>query len=412
MLYLRLVRESLLFALNALRNNKLRTTLSLLGVTIGIFSIIAILTAVDSMENNIKKDIEGMDNNMLFIAPFSFGPTDIPSWKSKQFPKVTYQEYEYLKKNIADIEEISYNFFVNSETITAENESVKNIQITPCSYSYQYIDNLKIAQGRFFNEGEDIAATPVVVLGHSVAENLFGNSSPLGKNIRLYGKKFTVIGVLEKQGNNSFGNSKDIFAYISSNFIRNLKGENTNAAIVVKPKKNIDPSVYKEQITQKLRHFRGIRPDQYNNFFLNEFSGLTNFIDDIISKLNLVGWIISGFSLLVGGFGIANIMFVSVKERTNIIGIQKSLGAKKNFILFQFLFEAIILALIGGLVGIIFVWLIAISVSSVIDFQFQLGIQNIIIGLALASTIGLLSGLIPAIFASKLNPVDAIRTGM
>ena len=169
---------------------------------------------------------------------------------------------------------------------------------------------------------------------------------------------------------------------------------------------------YKGEIIQKLRAFRGLKAGEIDNFFIYVFSGFTDFIDGIIGQMNVVGWIISGFSLLVGGFGIANIMFVSVKERTNLIGIQKSLGAKNRFILFQFLFEAIILSLIGGLIGLFFVWIIALVLTNALDFEFVLGFGNILLGTSLAAFIGLLSGILPAISAANLDPVEAIRTGM
>jgi putative ABC transport system permease protein len=182
--------------------------------------------------------------------------------------------------------------------------------------------------------------------------------------------------------------------------------------IIFKPQSGVDMDAYKAEITQKLRSFRGVKAGEIDNFFINVFSGFTDLIDGIISKMNLVGWIISGFSLLVGGFGIANIMFVSVKERTNLIGIQKSLGAKNRFILFQFLFEAIILSVIGGIIGLFMVWIIALVLTKVLDFEFVLGIGNILLGTGLAAIIGLISGILPAISASKLDPVEAIRTGM
>jgi putative ABC transport system permease protein len=194
-----------------------------------------------------------------------------------------------------------------------------------------------------------------------------------------------------------------------------LYGDNNKALInvvILKPQKGVDIEAYKAEITQKLRNFRGLKSGTIDNFFINVFSGFTDLIDGIISQMNLVGWIISGFSLLVGGFGIANIMFVSVKERTNLIGIQKSLGAKNKFILFQFLFEAIILSLIGGIIGLFLVWAIALVLTKVLDFEFVLSMANIVLGTGLAATIGLISGILPAITASKLDPVDAIRTGM
>lgn len=415
MIYLKLIKESLLFALNALRTNKLRTLLSLLGVTVGIFSIIAVLAAVDSMDKSIRKDLAGMDNSMLNIFQYSFSPTDVPKWKMEQFPDMKYDEYDFLKRNVSSIDRISFNYFTNSQNIKSEYATANDVSISPCSYDYQYIENIKVQKGRFFSESEDASGSAVIVLGFEIAEVLFPNVNPIGQTVRLYGKRFDVIGVLEKQGSSSFGQSKDLQVFIPSNFLRQYYGENSNyltPVIVAKPKKGFDSEIFKDDITLKLRTFRGLKPSDIDNFFLNEFAGLTQFIDDIVGNLNIVGWIISAFSLLIGGFGIANIMFVSVKERTHIIGIQKALGAKNHFILYQFLFEAVILSFIGGLVGVVLVYLIAILVSSLTSFEFALSLMNIIIGLSLASLIGLISGILPALSASKLDPVEAIRSGM
>lgn len=415
MLYLRLLKESLLFALNALKNNKLRTLLSLLGVTVGIFSIIAVLAAVDSMDKSIRSELSNLDGNMLFVSKLSFGPSEVPSWKIEQFPDIVYDEYEMLKRSAEGIDKISFNYFMGQYNIKHENNTAKSVSLTPCSADFVLIENIKIAEGRFFNEAEDASGTPVIVLGYEVKNTLFDNQDAIGKTVRLMGKKFTVIGIIEKQGASPFGQSKDGLVYISSNFIRNNFGQNNRyftSAIAIKPQKNYDQQLFKDNISQRLRNYRGLKPDDIDNFFLNEFSGLTSFVDSIILNLNIVGWIISGFSLLVGGFGIANIMFVSVKERTHIIGIQKSLGAKNHFVLYQFLFEAVILSIIGGLVGIMMVWLIALGVSAMVDFDFVLSFTNVLIGISLAGFIGLLSGILPAISASKLDPVEAIRTGM
>ncbi|MEN9656034.1 MAG: hypothetical protein RL311_973, partial [Bacteroidota bacterium] len=182
--------------------------------------------------------------------------------------------------------------------------------------------------------------------------------------------------------------------------------------ILIKPEKGVDMDAFKAELTQKLRNYRGMKTDEINNFFINVLSGFTDLIDGIVGQMNVVGWIISGFSLLVGGFGIANIMFVSVKERTNLIGIQKSLGAKNRFILFQFLFEAVILSVIGGVVGLFLVWIISLILTKALDFEFILSAGNVFLGTGLAAIIGLISGILPAITASKLDPVEAIRTGM
>ena len=414
-LYLRLLGESLQFALNALRNNKLRTLLSLLGVTIGIFSIIAVLAAVDSMDKKIKEDLSDMDVNTIYLMKFSFGPSDVPRWKREQFPNVTYEEFETLKRSVNGVDKISFNIFTRNENIKYEEKTVNSIRVKPSTNEFFDIESFKIESGRLFNESESNSGSAVIVIGSEVAEGLFGNRNPLGKEIRLYGQKFNVIGVLKKQGEGMFGDSNDVAVFFPVNFLRRMYGDNNQSltpAILIKPEKGIDIEEFKADVSQKLRTMRGVKPGEINNFFMNVLSGFTDFIDNIVGQMNMIGWVISAFSLLVGGFGIANIMFVSVKERTNLIGIQKALGAKNRFILFQFLFEAIILSLIGGIIGMLLVWVIALVLSSALDFEFVLSASNMLLGTGLAAFIGLLSGIIPAITASKLDPVEAIRTGM
>ncbi len=415
LLYLRLLSESFSFAINALRNNKLRTLLSLLGVTIGIFSIIAVLAAVDSMDKKIKEDLSDMDMNTIYLMNFSFGPSEVPRWKREQFPKVTYDEFEFLKKSIPSIDKISFNFFARNESVKFESKTVNSIRVKPSTEDFFDIEPIKIETGRLFNASESNSGSPVIVIGSEVANGLFENTDPIGKKIRLYGQKLTVIGVLKKQGQGMFGDSNDVAVFFPVNFLRRMYGDENDAlraAILIKPEKGIDIEEFKAELAQKLRTHRGVKTGEIDNFFMSVLSGFTDFIDNIVGQMNAIGWGISAFSLLVGGFGIANIMFVSVKERTNLIGIQKALGAKNKFILFQFLIEAVILSLIGGLIGMFLVWVIAIILSSTLDFEFVLSASNMLLGSGLAAFIGLIAGIIPAISASKLDPVEAIRSGM
>ncbi|MBR9844934.1 MAG: FtsX-like permease family protein [Algicola sp.] len=415
LVYFRLFKESFSFAINALRNNKLRTFLSLLGITIGIFSIIAVLAAVDSLDKNIKEQLSGLDSNTMYLAKFSFGPSEVPLWKRLQFPEVSYNEYKYLKSSLDDVEHVAYQLFVKRENIRYGKELVSSVNTVVVSNEFEDIQALKFSKGRFYNESESNSGKAVVVIGDEIAQNLFGEFDTIGKKVRLYGQKFTVIGVVKKEGSGLFGDSNDISIFLPANYVRNRFGDNNknmNHIVIIKPDANADIAELKADITQKMRSRRGIKPDEINPFFINIISGLQDAIDGIISTLNIIGWIISGFSLLVGGFGIANIMFVSVKERTNLIGIQKSLGAKNRFILFQFLFEAVILSVLGGVIGIILVQVISIIATAALDFEFVLSFYNIFLGFALSTLIGLISGVIPAISASKLDPVEAIRTGM
>ncbi len=416
LVYLRLFKESFSFAINALRNNKLRTFLSLLGITIGIFSIIAVLAAVDSLDRDIKEQLSGLDSNTMYLARFSFGPTDVPRWKRLQFPEVSYNEYKYLKSSLTKAEHVAYQLFVRRETVRYESNSVSSVNTVVVSDEFDDIQALEFSKGRFYSEAESNSGKPVVVIGDEIAKSLFGDFEPIGKKIRLYGQKFTVIGVVKKQGSGLFGDSNDISIFLPANYVRNRYGDNNpnmNHIVIIKPKPDADVDELRADVVQNMRKRRGLKPDEIDSFFISVISGLQDAIDGIISTLNIIGWVISGFSLLVGGFGIANIMFVSVRERTNLIGIQKSLGAKNRFILFQFLFEAIILSLLGGLIGVILVWLISILVNATLDdFSFVLSFGNIFLGFGLSSFIGLISGAIPAISASRLDPVEAIRTGM
>lgn len=415
--YLRLIKESFTFAMNALRNNKLRTLLSLLGVTIGIFSIIAVLTAVDSLDRKIRSDISGLDNRSIFLFKYCFGPSEVPDWKIDQFPHVTFDEYNYIKNSVNGVEAVCYQFFTKNENIKYEEKTASSVDIKPCTYEFINIEKLDFDKGRFFNEQESNSGRNCIILGNEIASLLFENQNPIDKEIRLYGQKFIVIGVLKKVGERmvSFGSNPDNTVYVPMNKIRSMFGDNNELftpIIIIRPSENVNLEDIKGELIQKLRVKRGLKSGQVDTFFVNILKGATDQIDAIITQMNIMGWIIAGFSLLVGGFGIANIMFVSVKERTNLIGIQKSLGAKNKFILFQFLFESVILCVIGGIIGLVIVWLLAMLLTNLLDFEFILSFSNIAIGSGLSIFVGIISGILPAISASRLDPVEAIRSGM
>lgn len=417
LIYLRVLKESFFFAWSALTNNLLRTFLSLLGVTIGIFAIIGVLAAVDSLEKEINDGLSSLDISTIYVLRISFGPTELEPYQYEKFPNITYDEFQMLKRSMSDIDAITYTMFSGAESIKYEGQVATGVNINPGTEEFYDLENIKLQEGRFFNESESVSGAPVAVIGYEVAQSLFKNTSPIGKRVRLYGNKFTVIGVMSKAGSGmQLGPSKDESAYIPVNFTRKIFGDNNRSkvsCVILKPKKGVDQDEFIAMLEQKLRTYRGLKSEEISNFFINPLKGFADFLDQVTGTLTLIGVIISGFSMLVGGFGIANIMFVSVKERTNLIGIQKSLGAKNRFILSQFLFESIILALFGGVFGLFFVWLTTIVASQFTgDFVFVLSSANVLLGTTVSAVIGLLAGIVPAIAAARLDPVEAIRTGM
>lgn len=414
MIFLRILKESFNFAIHALTVNKLRTFLSLLGVTIGIFTIISVFTIVDSLERNIRSSVSGLGSNVVYIQkwPWGGGGGEYPWWKYFQRPEPNYKELKLLQKKVKTVSYLAYAYGFE-KTIKYKKNSVSNATILPVSHDYNEIWSQELSEGRYFTEFESKSGSPIAILGVDVAEGLFGYGNPIGKEIKFLGRKVKVIGVFKRQGSSLVGQNTDEQVVVPVNFARGMMNINdqNGSFIMAMAKEDVSLEEMKDELQGLMRSIRKLKPKADDNFALNEISVISSSLDQLFDFLGLTGLLIGGFSIVVGGFGIANIMFVSVKERTNQIGIQKSLGAKNQFILLQFLLESVVLCLVGGIVGLLIVYAGVQLFTRFIDFDIVLSFKNISQGVLFSVGVGIVAGIIPAIGASRLNPVEAIRTG-
>lgn len=414
MIFIRLLKESFEFAVQAIIVNKLRTILTLLGITIGIFSVISVFTVVDSLEHKIESSIENLGSNVVYIQkwPWEFS-MDFPWWKYVDRPVAKVKESDEIIKRSQLAEAVTFMMSTNKkvqyESVISENTSIMGVM-----QDFDKTWAFSIDEGRYFTETELLNGRNVAIMGPEIAKILFSTISPLNREIRIWGAKIEVIGLFQKKGEDGFGESTDKLIVLPARFVANyeiIDSEMNNPMIVVKANKGIPNADLSEELRGILRSVRKLKPYQEDNFAINEANMINKGFEQLFSILSIAGWFIGLFSLLVGGFGIANIMFVSVVERTNQIGIQKSLGAKRFFILSQFLFEAIFLSLIGGSFGLILIFLGTLASTYLLDFPISLYGSNILLGLFVSFIIGIVSGFVPAYKASVLDPVEAIRQG-
>lgn len=413
--------QNIWMALQELKANKLRTFLSLLGITIGVFCVVSILTVFDSLRKNIEQNMQQLGSNVLYIGKFPWIPEnegEYQWWRYKARPVCTYHEMQKIQEKVQTAAYATMCYSDDFQTINVGNNEV-TANVFAVTYDFNKLQPIDIAKGRYFSLSEmNTAKSNGVVIGYHVADELFGNQlQPIGQQILLYQKPFVVIGVMKKQGKTMTGFDFDngiILPYTYVNTVKSIDGQMGNGfvdpLIMVKAIPGIPLKDMKQEIRAILRASRKIKPTDKDNFSFNQLDAIQQSLDSIFVMFNLGGIGIGIFSLLVGCFGIANIMFVSVKERTPLIGIKKAIGAKPSSILFEFLTESVILCILGGLAGIVLVLILAQVLTAAIDFPITLSLQNFSIGVIISIVVGVIAGYLPARKAASLHPVVAIRS--
>lgn len=411
---LKIISESVRQAFGQLRANKLRSFLSLLGISIGIFCIIGVLSSVDSLESNVRGSLEKLGNDVVYVKKWPWADTSGDWWKYFRRPNPDFRDYEVIRKKVKNAALTAYHVVVGFKTAKWKSNSVERTILIGSSISFAEMFKIEFEKGRYFSPSEAHYGSNKIVLGFKVAQELFGSNEPIGRTIKMSGRKYEVIGVIKEAGNDLL-NPLDfddclMVSYNNARGLANLKAKNVfDATVTIKAANGVAMQQLKDEAKGILRAHRKLKPKQGDNFSLNELSMISSVFDNIFGVLNLLGIVIGGFAIIVGMVSVANIMFVSVKERTNIIGIKKALGAQNWVVLSEFLIESVILCIIGGLMGLMFVYLIVTILSNVIDFELYLSFSNIAWGLSLSVIVGMFAGLIPAVLASRMDPVEAMR---
>lgn len=414
--FFQIFRQSFILSFEEIRAAKLRSFLSLVGITIGILCIISVRTAVNSLEMNIQKSLTSFGNDILYIQKWPWIWTEnYEWWKYLNRPVSNRREMEQLQENVEGAKAFAMIYIAGNTNVIAGDAVAERVSVQGVTYDYDKIKNLEFTQGRYFTTSESNNAQAVALVGAGVAESLFaGRSNVEGEEIKVNGVKLRVVGVLKKEGSDLFGFTLDNNVLVPYSFMSKVIYMGDDPLIAVVPKDNVPIDELKYELKGVMRSIRRLSPYEDDNFAINQVSVFTEGIASIFSIINLAGMFIGAFSILVGTFGIANIMFVSVQERVYQIGIKKAMGAKKIYILLEFLLEAVMLCVFGGVVGLVVVvglfklfnWLIIYNGN---DFQFYITAQNIAIGISISVVTGILAGFIPAYSAANMKPVDAIR---
>ncbi|HZG23971.1 MAG TPA: ABC transporter permease [Chitinophagaceae bacterium] len=406
-----ILSSSLKMALEEFRSNKLRTFLSLFGITIGIFCIIGVLATVNSLERNVQNDINSLGTNSIYIDKWEYGPSN-EWWKLMKRPPMKYDEMKMLKQKVNSAEHMAFKIDARDK-VEYEDNVVTGVSYLGTSDEFPNIQKIEITQGRYFQQSDHDQAANSIVIGYNVAEQLFSSpENALGKQIEIKGKIGNVVGLIKKQGQSMV----DMWGFddcimMPYSFLKTMiREQNGNPVIIVQGRDNVPVAQLKDELSAAMRSIRKLKPTEEDNYSLNDIEPLKQMTEGLFSGINMGGWAIAGLSLIVGMFGVANIMFVTVRERTSQIGLKKAIGAKRSTILMEFLMESAFLCILGGAIGILLVFILTKVFSALFDFPIFISVGIMGLAVSICIIIGILAGIIPASIAARMDPVVAIRT--
>jgi len=412
--FLNIFWTSLKMAIQEFRSNKLRTFLSLLGITFGIFCIISVLATISSMELAVKNELKSIAGHTVFIGKWeNGGGPDYPWWKYIKRPEVKYSEMKLVQLKSPELTDITY--FMNiTGNVEFENDVMTGVNYYGVSEKFPAVQPISVETGRFFRTEDFANGANFIVIGNKIAEDIFGKAErALGKIVKLKNsKEAIIIGLIVKQGQSIFNAwDYDHSIIMPSSFMKQMvREENSGPAIMVKGKENTSIAALKDELRGSMRSIRKLSPTSEDNFSLNDLDTATKELDSLVGGLNVGGWAIAGLSLIVGMFGVANIMFVTVRERTSQIGLKKAIGAKRSTILSEFLMESAFLCIIGGLIGLLAVFILTFVLSAIIPFKVFVPLNIIALSIGICVVVGILAGIVPAVTAARMDPVVAIRS--
>jgi putative ABC transport system permease protein len=412
--YLEIIWASFKMALQEFRSNKLRTFLSLLGITFGIFCIISVLSTISSMQLAVNNDLKAFGNKTIYIDKWQYGGgPDFPWWKYIKRPVPKFDEVKILKLKVPDAAHISFSLNTNANVDYGDN-SLTGVTYYGNTEDFDKIQQITIGAGRYFQQADFDRGTPYVVLGYRISERLFGKAERgVGRTVKLRdGRTAIVIGIIEKQGQSLLGGwDFDNSILLTHNFMKQLfREENAQPVILAQAGTNISTAQLTDELRGAMRSIRKLSPTQEDNFALNDIDSLSKFFDPIFAGMNIGGWAIAALSLIVGMFGVANIMFVTVRERTSQIGLKKAIGAKRGVIMMEFLLESAFLCILGGMIGLVAVFVLTAIISGMIGFHVFVPLNIILLAVFICLFTGVSAGIIPAFIAARMDPVVAIRS--